>query len=241
MNNSIQNIFGLLVTLAIALSFAGCSKEIDNREYPSSVVSGRFIYNGQPVQILGTATEDDNMLQLTQTGPGTWNPGFIKMFAREDGTFTINTFDGDYYLRITPGRGPWVPNNDTVRFNLSSKKEGVTFNVTPYFWISNYASAYTDSVFTASFDLNKVVSTAGLERVVVYFGNTAIVDNVSRIVERGYTTLQPGSNRITVDLKTLTSAEKVSLAKTGLLFARVGVKTQGVRDLIFSRTVELKR
>ncbi len=241
MNRLFQYISGFIITAGIAMGFAGCSKEIDNREYPSSVVSGRFLYNGQPIQILGTATEDDNMLQLTQTGPGTWNPGFIKMFAREDGTFTINTFDGDYYLRITPGRGPWVASTDTLRFNLNGRKDDVNFNVTPYFWVTNYASTYSDSLFTASFNLSKVVSTATMEKVSVYFGSTAIVDNVSRIVERSFTTLQPGNNTISVNLKTLSASEKANLAKTGLLFARVGVKTQGVRDLLFTKTIELKR
>lgn len=241
MNKLFQYTAGLAMMIGIAMGFTGCSKEIDNREYPSSVVSGQFLYNGQPIQILGTATEDDNMLQLTQTGPGTWNPGFIKMFAREDGTFTINTFDGDYYLRITPGRGPWVANNDTLRFNLNGRKEGVNFNVTPYFWITNYATTYSDSLFTASFNLSKVVSTANLEKVSVYLCNTAIVDNVSKVVERGFTTLQPGNNTVSVNLKTLSASEKANLARTGLLFARVGVKTQGVRDFLFTKTVELKR
>lgn len=241
MKNLLKYTTQLVAGVCAIICIASCNKEIDNRSYPESVVSGQFLYNGQPVQIMGTANENDNMLQLTQTGPGQWNPGFIKMFAREDGSYTINTFDGDYNLVITPGRGPWVANTETLRFNLNSKKEGVNFNVTPYFWITDYKTTYTDSVFTASFNLNKVVPTANLEKTVIYFSNTSLVDNASKVIEREYNSVQAGANSISFDLKTLSKSDKANLAKTGLLFVRVGVKTQGARDLLFTKTVELKR
>ena len=229
----------ILVSVSAALLF-GCSTEIDNWSYPTSTVSGQFLYKGQPMQLMGTASDatGSNMLQLHQTGEG-WVQGFVKVFTKDDGSFTVNTFDGDYYLNLTPGRGPWQPNTDTLRFALNKTAENLNFEVTPYFWISNYAGTYTDSVFTASFNLEKIVASAALERVVIQLGTTAIVDNVSKTYEQSFTTLAPGSNTIKLDLKTLTSGQKANLKKTGFLFARVGVKTRNVTDLIYSQTTRL--
>ena len=227
---------------AVTFSFGSCSKKLDNWEYPASVVSGKFLYNGQPVLIMGTSSDvvGANMLQLSQTGPGKWDPGYIKMFAKEDGTYTINAFNGDYYLTITPGRGPWMPNKDTIRFTLSEKKTDANFTVTPYFWMANYSSAFQDSVFTAKFDLQKVVPAAVLEKVVIQMSPTAIVDNVSKVYETSFASLVPGTNTISLNLKTLTLAQKSAISKTGFTFARVGVKTAGATDLLYSPTMQLK-
>jgi len=237
---TIRSIFRLLVLSAFACFLFGCSTEIDNWDYPTSRVSGQFLYKGQPMQLMGTASDatGSNMLQLHQTGQG-WVQGFVKVFAKHDGSFTVNAFDGDYYLNLTPGRGPWLPNTDTLRFSLNRQAENLNFEVIPYFWISNYTSSYSDSVLTASFNLEKVVASAELERVVIQLGTTAIVDNFAKTYEQSFTALAAGPNTITVNLKDLTSAQKSNLKKTGLLFARVGVKTRNVTDLIYSQTIRL--
>ncbi|OZI06850.1 hypothetical protein BWI93_17790 [Siphonobacter sp. BAB-5385] len=231
--------YRLLLVLPVCLLMS-CSTEIDNWDYPTSRVSGQFLYKGQPMQLMGTASDatGSNMLQLHQTGEG-WIQGFIKVFSREDGTYTINAFDGDYYLNLTPGRGPWVPNTDTLRFTLRGEEKNVNFEVTPYFWLSNYTSTYKDSVFTATFNVEQVVSTAVMERTVIQLTPTAIVDNTSKVLERAFTNVVPGTNTLTLNLKTLSNSEKTNLRKTGFLFARVGIKTRNVSDLIYSKTVQL--
>jgi hypothetical protein len=230
----------LLASLVSVIFATSCNKQIDNREYPNSRISGQFLYNGQPVQIMGTSSDvvGTNMLQLIQTGPGQWIPGYIKMFAREDGSYTIQTFDGDYALIITPGKGPWVPFTDSLKFSLKGEAKNVNFNVTPYFWLTDYANSFQDSVFTASFNLEKIVPTAELDKVVIYLGTTSIVDNISKLIERSFTNLSPGPNTISIDLKTLSAKEKSDLKKTGYVYARVGVKTKNVSDLLYSRVTQ---
>lgn len=237
---TIRSIYRIFLVSVIASLLYGCSTEIDNWSYPTSRVSGQFLYKGQSMQLMSTASDatGSNMLQLHQTGEG-WVQGFVKVFTKDDGSFTVNTFDGDYYLNLTPGRGPWQPNTDTLRFSLNKSAENLNFEVTPYFWISNYTSSYTDSVFTASFNLEQIVASAALERVVIQLGTTAIVDNVSKTYEQSFTTLVPGTNTISLNLKTLTASQKANLKKTGLLFARIGVKTRNVTDLIYSETNSL--
>lgn len=224
----------------VAVSVIGCSTQIDNVDYPTSIVSGQFLYKGQPVQILATASDatSSNPLQLHQLGK--WDEGYIKVFAKQDGAYTINTYDGDYYLVVTPGRGPWVPVTDTIRFTLKSEHKDANFNVTPYYWVSNINNTYKDSVLTTSFNLEQVVPTAVLEKVVIYLGTTTIVDVTAKTYEKAFTTLQPGANTISLDLKTLGATDKFNLKKTGFMFARVGVKTRGVTDLLYTPVVQLK-
>src|SRR5215217_7454253 len=92
--------------LIILLAAAGCLVQSCRKDsevaYPTSKIYGAFTYNGQPVGLLTTSNDlnstnnTQNPLLLTQTGPGTFNGGNIKVFAKNDGTYTINTFDGDY-------------------------------------------------------------------------------------------------------------------------------------------------
>lgn len=232
-----------LIGLAMAsfLLISSCSKELDNRSYPTSRISGRFLYNGQPVQVMSTASDagGSNPLQLIQTGPGKFIYGVIKMFTKGDGTYTIVTFDGNYSLVNSPGKGPWLQ-PDTIKLTLKGEAKDVNFNVTPYHWISDYKSTFVDSVFTATFKLEKIVPTANLERVVIYFGTTAITDITSKQAERTIAGVVPGNVTLSFNLKTLSPAEKVTLRNTGVTYARVGIKTQGVGDLLYSPVMELK-
>lgn len=238
--NKIITLLMMVLTSASIVLIASCNKELDNRKYPASRISGAFLYNGQPVTIMGTASDagGSNMLQLTQNDPSRFVAGNIRMFAKGDGTFTILTYDGNYTLNVTPGKGPWQqPPAKTFDLN---KEATVNFDVTPYFWMSNYNSTFVDSVFTATFKLDKIVPTANLERVVMYFGTTIITDITSKLAERVATGVVPGNVTVTFNLKNLTAAEKVALRNTGTTYATVGVKTQGVSDLLYSKVMALK-
>lgn len=228
------------LTMVSFLLVSSCSKELDNRTYPTSRISGRFLYNGQPIQVMATSSDagGSNPLQLIQTGPGKFIYGVIKMFTKADGTYTILTYDGNYSLVNSPGKGPWLQ-PDTIKLTLKGEAN-VNFNVTPYHWISDYKTTFVDSVFTANFKLEKVVPTANLERVVLYLGTSHLVDITSKQGERVFTGITPGNVTISFNLKTLNNADKAALRTTGVTFARIGVKTQGVGDLLYSTVTELK-
>ena len=238
--NKIITLLMMVLTSASIVLIASCSKELDNRKYPQSRISGSFLYNGQPVTIMGTASDagGSNMLQLTQNDPSRFIAGNIRMFAKGDGTFTILTYDGDYTLNVTPGKGPWQQ-PPAATFTLKGEAK-VDFNVTPYYWMSDYKSTFVDSVFTATFKLEKIVPTANLERVVIYFGTTIITDITSKQAERVIPGIVPGNVTVSFNLKNLTTAEKVTLRNTGTTYASVGVKTVGVSDLLYSKVTALK-
>jgi hypothetical protein len=238
--NKIITLLMMVLASASIILIASCSKELDNRKYPQSRISGAFLYNGQPVTIMGTASDagGSNMLQLTQNDPSRFIAGNIRMFAKGDGTFTILTYDGDYTLNVTPGKGPWQQ-PPAASFTLKGEAK-VDFNVTPYYWMSDYKSTFVDSVFTATFKLEKIVPTANLERVVIYFGTTSITDITSKQAERVIPGIVPGNVTVQFNLKNLTTAEKVTLRNTGTTYASVGIKTQGVSDLLYSKVMALK-
>jgi hypothetical protein len=224
-------------------------KAFDDEAYPTSRISGAFLYNGQPVGMLGTSNDlnttnaNQNPLLLEQIGPG-FSSANIKMFARPDGTYTILTFDGDYILKVAPGKSPFLT-PDPINVTLRGEAKDVNFNVTPYFWVSNYQTSFVDSVFTATFRLDRIVPTATLDKVSVFFNTTSIADNAAKAFEREFKTPAQGVNingncTITVNLKAMSATERAQIkASTGLIYANVGVKTSTITDALYQKPVLL--
>jgi hypothetical protein len=249
----------LFIILLAAAGFLLQSCKKDNEvSYPPSRIYGAFTYNGQPVRMLATSNDlnstnnNQNPLVLTQTGPGTFSGGNIKVFGKNDGTYTINTFDGDYILKAATGKNPFT-DPDPVSFTLKGEAN-INFAVTPYFWVSNYQTSFVDSVFTAAFKLDKIVSTANLDNIIVYFNTTSLADISGKIYERrAYPTTQTavtstininGNCTIKVDLKALPAADKKIFIETikgttGLLWANVAVKAKEAIDGLYQQPVQL--
>lgn len=255
---------GIMLLAAAGFLLQSCGK--DNQvAYPTSTISGAITYNGQPVGLMstnnqlnsGVASNVLNTMWLRQTGPQPLIGGDLRMVAKSDGTFTMNTFDGDYTILPVPYKSPFK-NFDPISFTLKGSQT-INIAVEPYFWVSNYQTTFVDSVFTATFKLDRTVPNyvnasgatvvPALEFVRVYFGTTNKADNSAQIFSRGpYTTSAQGINingncTLTINLKGtgMTTLEKQTLkAQTGKLFARLAVKTQGIVDPLFAPVVELK-
>jgi hypothetical protein len=260
----------IMMVAAVGLLLQSCKK--DNKEsYPPSVITGAITYNGQPVGMpptsndLNSTNNTQHPLQLTQTAPLPLSGGYIKVFARNNGTFIINTFNGDYILQAVPGKNPFAE-PPPVSFTLTGKAT-VNFPVTPYFWVSNYQTSFVDSVFTATFKLDKILNTyvdaqgatknVALENVKVYFHSNSLADVSGKIFERTFTTVAHGVNvggdcTIKVDLrgtqaagnpfpfKGLTAAERRAMnATTRVLYANVAVKSNAATDALYQIPVLL--
>jgi hypothetical protein len=267
-NNKITGL--IILVAAVGLLVQSCKK--DNKEsYPPSIISGAITYNGQPVGMqptsndLNSTNNTQHPLQLTQTGPQPLSGGYIKVFARNNGTFTVNTFDGDYILQSVTGKNPFA-DPAPVSFTLN-REATVNFAVTPYFWVSNYQTSFEDSVFTATFKLDKLLSTyvdaqgatknVALENVKIYFHSNSLADVSGKIFERTFTTVAHGVNvggicTIKVDLKGtqaagnpfpfkgLTAAERRAMNATSrVLYANVAVKSNAATDALYQIPVLL--
>lgn len=258
-----NNKITLLVMLMAAAGFLLQSCGKDNKvAYPTSVVLGSITYQGQPVGLLSTSNDfistnnTQNTIIMNQQGAN-YNGGNIKVFAKNDGTFTINTFDGDYMIRTAPGtKNPW-PDPPAQYFTLKGSQT-VNFEVVPYYWVSNYQTSFVNDVFTATFRLDKSTApgTPNFDGIRVYFSTTQFADagsspNVfSRGGNNGFTVAVPGAGNtvviggnctIKVDLSAMSANEKaIVAASTGHIWANVAVKATGITDALYQKSVMLK-
>jgi len=214
-------LFSLLTVL-----FVGCGK--DNYDEPKAMLQGQLTYNGEKVQVRGSAQA--TRLQLYQDGYALHDP--ITVYVTQDGSFSAELFNGDYKLVTTSGNGPWVNNRDTtyvtVKGNTTVNKE-----VTPYYTISNCKMSVSGRVLTASFSINKVVSTATISSIQVLVNKTSFVDAVYYIFRQNVTATGTTVS-VTADM-----SSNADVAKASHLFGRIAVRANGAESANYSEVIQL--
>lgn len=219
--------FILLFTI-VAFTVTSCG--LDNYDAPQSRLHGKITYNGEELGLRGTG--EAVRLQLYQDGYQLRDN--INVFVGQDGSFEALLFDGTYKLVTRDKNGPWVNSRDTIVVNLKGSAE-IEVPVTPYFTISNESIAMSGNTLNASFNVSKIVSTANIDYVTLLVSKTSFVDDATNIARKDFKNQQPGSLNLSMDLSGNTN---VAAAKA--LFARVGVRTVGADQSIYSDIVRLK-
>src|SRR5215217_3948136 len=113
--------FQLMTLLATVILFSSCEK--DNYTAPKSILSGKIVYNGEPIGV------EYNQVRLQL-----WQPGFGKLAAidaqvDQAGSYSALLFDGNYKMVFPQGRGPFrtiqkdAAAKDTVFVNISGNQE----------------------------------------------------------------------------------------------------------------------
>lgn len=229
--NKMKNINSLILILGLFL-VTGC--ELDNFDEPKSEFKGRFVYEGEALQLRGTAYDNDCMMYAYQEGPEYENRGAINLFVNSDGEFNSLMYDGFYKIVLRQDRGPWIPRQDTIEVNIKGNQI-LDVEVTPYFLIKDTKIDFQNKVVKVKCKINQVVETASIDRAVIYISKTKLVDNVAKIAEKSFTNLNPGEHEFTFDLSDngVTDAAK-------FLYARVGVKARQGNDYIFSEVTQLR-
>jgi hypothetical protein len=224
--------FALTLLAGLGLLAAGCAK--DNITPPTSQLTGRITYQNQPLNVRGSGNVQ---LELWQRGEYFRNK--IQVFVAQDGTYSANLFDGDYKLTRLRDNGPWQNNTDSISVTVKGNTV-VDVPVTPYFTISNTTFAKANNVVTASCKVNQVSTSRSIESVSLFINYTQFVDN-SNVV--GQTVPEQAANTgVTLSgaaLANLGNNLNLSFivpaaARGKVLYARVGVKTQGVGEMIYS-------
>jgi hypothetical protein len=223
MKNIIKYIPLLLLTV-----LSSCGK--DNYDEPQATLTGRIVYNGNPVQVRGTG--EAVRLYLYQDGWQLTNP--ITMYVTQDGSFSAKLFNGEYKLVTVSNNGPWVNVRDTTVFTIKGS-HSLDLNVTPYFTVSDENVSLSGSTLTVSFNISQIVSTAQLEKVYLILSQTQFADEVNNIVRQEVTNVSVGSNTFSADLSGNTA---VSSAK--FIYGRIGVKTSGVGEAIWTPVKKLR-
>jgi hypothetical protein len=214
----------LTITLLAGLGLLAASCKKDNYDPPASQLTGRVLYQNEAVGVRG---QGGVQLELWQRGEYFRNK--IAVFVAQDGTYSATLFDGDYKLTRLRDNGPWQNNTDSVDVKVRGNTI-VDVPVQPYYVVRNATFTKTGSAITASGLVSQAAAGRTVESVTLFVNNTQFVDTNNSLV--GNTT------KSGADVSNLTQPLTFSLAipstARNAVYARIGVKTQGVNELFYS-------
>ncbi|WP_439582658.1 DUF3823 domain-containing protein [Dyadobacter bucti] len=222
--------FQIRTLLAMLILFASCEK--DNYTAPKSILSGRIVYNGEPIGV------EYNQVRLQL-----WQPGFGKLAALDAqvdqaGSYSALLFDGSYKMVFPQGRGPFrtiqkdAAVKDTLFVNISGNQE-LDVEVMPYYMIRTPKFSGSENKVSVTLKLEKIITDVNardIERISLYINKSEFV---SRATNVGVTDVAGSEVK---DLNSISLSTNVpALAPLqNYVFARVGVKIKDVEDMVFS-------
>jgi hypothetical protein len=216
------------LSLLILLATASCEK--DNYTPPSFTLAGKVVYNDQPVGLRSNGVQ----LEL-------WQPGYplrtkIPVYVDQDGSFSASVFDGNYRLSFVAGNGPWVVSRDSIVVNVNGNTT-VDVPVRPYYVVSNEAITAEAGKLSSTFSLNKIDDSRALQFAGLYIGTTTVLDNINN---RQKVEIQAANiSSLTAPVK-IDASLTAALASRDYIFARIGIKTAGVNEMIFSPVMKIE-
>jgi hypothetical protein len=235
----------LLCIPLLLFALTGCDDilSVDNYDAPGSPLTGRVVFEGQGVGVRSNGVQ----LEL-------WEPAYplrqkIPVHVAQDGSFAAMLFDGSYKLNLLANNGPWLSTLDTIDIEV---RGGATVEVpvTPYYTIRNEQIRHNrtgggpNGTIEATFTVGMVNTTRQVEWVGLYVGLTTFVDRINSLTipnaqrERLRALVQTQLDArapITIGVQLPANIyETQSPARREYVFVRVGVKTVGVTEMLFS-------
>lgn len=207
--------------IAAAL-LSACAK--DNFTAPQSQLTGRVVYQGQPVGVRSGGVQFE-----------LWQHGFqlftkIPLNIKQDGTFSAVLFDGDYKLVRAKGAGPWLDNPDSIDVKVNGTAT-VDVPIEPFFIIKNESFEKTATTVKGTFTIQNINASKTIELARMYIGPNLILDQNNNAANAQL----PGSALTNLSQPlTLTVNIPASIANDNFIFARIGVKTIGVAELLYT-------
>lgn len=219
-------------SFAATIAIAGCGEilAVDNYTQPESTLSGRVVYQGQPIGVRNRGVQ----LEL-------WEPGWelnqkIPVHVSQDGSFQSRIFDGEYEINLLPGNGPWVNNPTRIPVSVSGQAV-MDIEVEPYYIIRNEQITHADGRISATFDVGQINTSRAVEYLGLYVATTQFVDRINQTVRLERPSSQIVSLSVPITLSVTLPANihvTPSPERRDHVFVRVGVKTVGVAELLFS-------
>jgi hypothetical protein len=226
-------VFALLGPVAI---LTGCDVfSPDNYDEPTARLTGQVTYQGQPVPVATGEVELD-----------LWQPDYeldeeIDVTVDQDGTFSAVLFDGSYEINLVNGQGPWVDDPTRIPFEIRGDMT-LEIPVTPYYIVENANLVNNNDVIEATFHIGQVDASRPVEYVGLYVSTTTFVDRTNRIrsVEMDAAAIPDLAGTISLSIAL---PDDIRLAPGSApreaVFARVGIKTVGVSDMVFSQVQKI--
>lgn len=217
--------------IAICTGIASCKK--DNFKAPESKLSGRLVYKGDPIGV----EQFQVPYELFQYGFG--KVGGINSSFAQDGTYSALLFDGEYKLDIPNGQGPFIwkqlasGNPDSISISLKGSQT-LDLEVLPYYMIRTPQLAAAGGKVTGTLKIEKVITDAAaknIEKVRIYINKTQFVSggdyNIAQTEIDGASITDFNNVSLGVNIPTISPTQNY-------VFARIGIKIDGVEDMIFS-------
>lgn len=217
-----QNIYAFFALLSLLTS---CG--LDNVDAPASKLRGKITYNGATIGVKGT--DEAVRLQAYQDGYDLDTP--FEIFVKQDGTFEATVFDGVYKIVSRDNNGPWLNTRDTVVVTVKGASV-CEYPVTPYYMIESETITLSGNTLHGSCLVKQIAGDKAIERVMLLLSKTSFVDDVCQIARQDLEKPQPGPLDLSMDVSSHTAEHA--------LFARIGVKIEGVGDALYSTVVRLK-
>lgn len=211
-------------SLIVLIALAAASCEFDNFEEPKSTLSGRVVYNNEALGLRSNGVE----LELWQRGYDLFQK--IPVYVAQDGTFSAVVFDGDYKMTLIRGNGPWMDQTDSIDVQVRGSQM-MDVEVQPYYLIRNPSYTVNGSNLSVTFTVEGVNTSRNLEYAAIYMGRTNLTDAVRN----------EGVHRIPVENIVFDTPITVEIpipagvAGKSEIFVRVGAKTTGVAELVYSQ------
>jgi hypothetical protein len=221
--------------LALVISVASCKK--DNYKEPTTLLSGKLVYNGDPIGV----EYDKVTFELYQYGFGKIGP--IGARFDQEGKYSMLLFDGDYKFIIPNGQGPFswkkLANGSPDSLPISLRGNKVQdIEVTPYFMIRNPQITAGGGKVATTFKAEKIVTGAdakNIERVALFINKTQFVSNSDNVAS---TTID-GGNIVDVNNITMNVTIPTLVPTQNYIFGRIGLKIDGLDDWLLSPVVKL--
>jgi len=224
-----------IILLALITAVISCKK--DNYDEPTSNLKGRVVYKGEPIQL------EYNQVPFELYQPGFGKTGPINGFFTPDGNYSLMLFDGSYKFVVRNGQGPFIWKQtasntpDTMAITVNGSQT-LDFEVEPYYMVRNPAITVAGRVVSGSFKAEKIITDTrakNIETVALYVNKTMFVskvDNIAVTTVAGSAVTDPNNIKLDVTVPAIVPTQNY-------VFARIGVKTAGVEDWIFSPVVKL--
>ncbi|MGY3051996.1 hypothetical protein ACVWYG_000183 [Pedobacter sp. UYEF25] len=219
---------GLLCFLILAM--AACKK--DNYSAPSVKLTGQLTYKGSPIGV----EYNQVPFNLFQSGFGKKGP--INGTFAQDGSYSSLLFAGDYQFIIPNNQGPfrWNENSsgsrDTINVQLQGDKV-MDIEVTPYYIVRDPQITASNGMANASFKIEKVITDGNaktINSVTLYINRTQFVSGGDNIKS----TAISGADIVNLNNVALSVAIPAIVPAQNYVFARIGIRIDGVEDMIFS-------
>ena len=228
----------LLTLLFCSTIITSC--EYDNYDQPGSKLEGEITYQGEPIGV----SYNDVKLELWQ--PGWEQKNRIDVSVDQNGGYSALLFNGTYKLIIPSHEGPFMSTendqtgSDTIMIELQGSTK-VNIEVLPYYMIRNVEFSRSGTTISSACALEKIVSGVderNIEQVSLYLSKTGFVDARNDVDGSQIPSI---AGQDIVDLNNIDLERNIPDIKPAqsFIYARIGVKLDGVSDMIFSRVQKI--